>query len=68
MNDLVIEKGIPVPPTNGPNALIISNLEVGDSFLTDKQLPAFMDAAKRRNFKLLQRKQADGKFRIWRIA
>lgn len=68
MNELVIEKGIPLPKRSGALTSGLRKLQIGDSFLTDKLVPAFSVTAKRIGIKIASRKQPDGQMRIWRVA
>lgn len=68
MNELVIEKGIPLPKKWGAMTSGLRKLQIGDSFLTDKLVPSFSVTAKRIGIKIASRKQPDGQMRIWRIS
>lgn len=68
MNELVIEKGIPLPKRAGALTSGLRKLQIGDSFLTDRQAPSFSVTAKRIGIKIASRRQPDGRLRIWRVA
>lgn len=66
MNELVIEKGIPLPKKGSASPM--RRMEIGDSFVTNKGPGSFAITAKRLGIKIASRKQPDGHFRIWRVA
>jgi hypothetical protein len=69
MNDLVIEKGISIPPRKGRWMNALRSMEIGDSILfpLDIQPSTFFIAARRSGIKITSRKMPDG-LRVWRVA
>jgi len=78
MNEIKIEKGIPLPPTKRPGnpwargakwAQLLRHMEIGDSALVPKQaLSSIYPACRRNGWKVRIQKQADGEtVRLWRV-
>lgn len=81
MDELKIEKGVPIPPArvgrkpNGPSKYMFDRFEVGDSVYFHPEhgdLHKVQSCAawwgKRHKVKFSLRKLKDGGFRVWRIA
>lgn len=72
MNDMPkIEKNIAIPQQTkwGKNVEFLKKLDVGDSFVIEKESirGSFGVSARRLGIKLTTRKLEDGKIRLWRI-
>lgn len=72
MNDVPkIEKNIPIPDRlirYGKNIDFLKQLNIGDSFVVEKNRKvAITGSARRTKIKLTTRSLGNGKFRIWRI-
>ena len=71
--EIKIEKGLPLPEErSGPYGLIaaaLKSMEIGDSFqCTAAQRAAASQTAHRHGIKVLTRKLASDKYRVWRTA
>jgi hypothetical protein len=68
MNDLVIEKGISIPPRKGRWINALRSMEIGDSILINAKVAAstFYVTASRIGIKLTIKQMPDG-FRVWRV-
>lgn len=71
--EIRIEKGLPVPEDGrGPYGLLaaaLRQMEIGDSFeCTESQRKCASQTAHRNGIKVLTRKLASHKYRVWRIA
>jgi hypothetical protein len=71
--EIKIEKGLPLPEDKwaqyGLIAAALKQMEIGDSFeCTASQRAAASQAAHRQGVKVVTRKAANGKCRVWRIA
>jgi hypothetical protein len=66
-----VEKNVPIKPhgNEGELSILITSLEVGDSFLAPvKTRQSVFQVASRINYKLKTRAEGEGKVRVWRIA
>jgi len=75
--ELKVEKNVPLPPRGhgsgrGPSATTLAalNMEAGDSAgdLSGTTAATITTAMREAGYKVAQRKQADGTYRVWRIA
>lgn len=71
MNELKIQAGIPVPEPGRNNSTrkAMSQMKIGDSIACEFHIEVMKLYSCGRNmgFKMIQRKQEDGTFRVWRV-
>jgi hypothetical protein len=67
-----VEKGVPISPANNRRGrpAIVPPMDVGDSVLVESinKANTVFAALSSRGQKVTMRKQADGSYRVWRIA